>query len=363
MRPVFVSGVPRDCGDNVLAAAIRDTLVAATDDFAWLKDGDTVLLKPALNSGNPYPSTTHPLALSVTAGILEERGARVVIGDQSGIEHVLHHPGGVIRGSSRENFLKSGMGTGLESRFVSFEDEGWDSGFYHHRSDRTRSWPRGFFISRWVEKADHIICLPRLSTHSQAGATLGLKCMVGMLREDSRMEFHANGPYNSFILGAAKGSSLVSHNDGSGTFFEKIVEISDAIREKVRLTLVVATAAQATFGPDRYSLRLGPVGLGKAYVARPDPGLVFASTDPVAAETFALALLRDLKSRIPFLQRFSERCILSSNPNVQDLLKIPVKDHPYIRHAMKIGLGEMPGRIIYRNVPVALAEQLDRELR
>jgi hypothetical protein len=59
---------------------------------------DIVLLKPALNSGDPYPSTTHPLALEVTSRLLADRVATVVIGDQSGIGHVLHHPGGVIRG-------------------------------------------------------------------------------------------------------------------------------------------------------------------------------------------------------------------------------------------------------------------------
>jgi hypothetical protein len=362
MRPVFATGVSRGSGDEVLAAAIRDTLITATDNFAWLDHGDRVLLKPALNSGDPYPSTTHPLALSVAAGLLEERGAKVTIGDQSGIEHVLHDPGGVIRGSSREIFFRSGMGAAGESRFVSFEEDGWEAGFYHHQSENTRSWRSGFFISRWAENADHILCLPRLSTHSQAGATLGLKCMVGMLREDSRLEFHANGPYNTFILNAAKGSTLISRDDGTAKFLEKIVEISDAIRKKLRLTLFVATEAQTTFGPDRYSIRAGNGGLGKPYIASPDPGFVFGSPDPVAAEAFALALLLDLKTMVPFWPRLLERVMLHSNRNVQDLRNIAVKDHPYIRHAVKIGLGGMPGEIVYRNIPEPIQDRLNRAL-
>jgi len=175
-----------------------------------------------------------------------------------------------------------------DPRFVSFENGRWDEGFYHHQSPCTSSWQSGFFITK-LQRADHIICLPRVSTHSQAGTTLGLKCMVGMLREDSRMEFHANGPYNNFIRGSAKGSTLISQNDGTGTFFEKIVEISDAIREKLRLILFVATKAQTTFGPDRFGIRIGVGGLGRAYVLSPEPGLVFGSADPVAAEAFALA--------------------------------------------------------------------------
>jgi uncharacterized protein (DUF362 family) len=362
MKPVFVNGVIPDPQADTLTACIRDLFLKAAGDLTWLDKGDVVLLKPALNSPDPYPATTHPLATRVVADLLEGRGAKVVIGDQSGIEHVLHHPGGVIRGSSRENYTRSGMGMKDDARFVSFEDGGWDGGFYHHRSPSTTSWPDGFFITEWVKKADHIISLPRVSTHSQAGATLGFKCMVGMLREDSRMAFHANGPYNNFITAAAKGSTLTSRDDGTGTFFEKIVEISDALRDKLRLTLFVATQAQTTFGPDRYGIQLGPVGLGKAHIMRPEPGLVFASEDPVAAEAFALALLKDLKQSVPFFPRLTERIILHQNRNVQDFATIPVRDHPYIRHSMKIGLGKLPGEIIYTGVPDIVQKKYGRYL-
>ena len=362
MKPVFVNGVVPGPQDNAVAASIRDVFLTATEDLAWLGKGDTVLLKPALNSPDPYPSTTHPLAIRIVAELLEERGAKVVIGDQSGIEHVLHHPGGIIRGSSRDNFFRSGMGKKDDTPFVSFEDWGWDEGFYRYQSTNTRSWPEGFFITEWVKKADHIVSLPRVSSHSQAGATLGFKCMVGMLREDSRMEFHANGPYNNFITAAAKGSTLTSRDDGSGTFFEKIVEISDSLKDKLRLTLFVATKAQATFGPDRFGIQLGPVGLGRAHILSPQPGLVFASADPVAAEIFALGLLKDLKQSVSFFPRFTERIILYQNRNVQDFATIPVRDHPYIRHAIKIGLGNLPNEIIYKDVPITMQEKMGRFL-
>jgi uncharacterized protein (DUF362 family) len=359
MKPVFVNGVSRDASESSLVASIRDALLKSSNNFSWLDKGDTVLLKPALNSPDPYPATTHPLAIEVTSRLLAEHGAKVMIGDQSGIEHVLHHPGGVIRGSSRSNYIRSGMGSKDDTRYVSFEDGGWDTGFYHYRSGNTPSWPYGFFISEWARKADHIISLPRLSTHSQAGATLGFKIMVGMLREDSRMEFHANGPYNNFIKKAAKGSTLSANDDRSGTFFEKIVEISDAIKDKLRLTMIAVTQAQTTFGPDRFGLRLGPVGLGRAHVMNPEPGLVFASADQVAAEAFALAVLRDLKQAVPFLPRMTERLLLYGNPNVRDLPAMPVRIHPYIRHAIRIGLGRMPEGIEYTGVPYAVQDRIN----
>jgi hypothetical protein len=199
-----------------------------------------------------------------------------------------------------------------------------------------------------------------------AGATLGLKSMVGMvgmLREDSRMEFHANGPLNSFIIRSARGSTLRSSDDGTGTFFEKIVEISDAVREKLRLTLFLATDVQATFGPDQYGIRLGRTGLGRAYIVRQKPGLIFGSADQIAAESMALAVLKDARRSLPLLPRFVQRGVLFQNPYVQDLDLTDVRDHPYIRHGIKIGLGEMPGKIVYEDLPVQNQQWLNGLLR
>jgi hypothetical protein len=250
------------------------------------------------------------------------------------------------------------MGDRNDSRFVSFEDSGWDTGFFHHRSACTASWRDGFYITSWVKKVDHIISLPRVSTHSMAGVTLGLKSMVGMLREDSRMEFHANGPLNRFIIRSAKGSTLTSSDDGTGTFFEKIVEISDAIREKLRLTLYLATEVQATFGPDRYGKRLRRTGFGRAYVVRPEPGIVFGSTDQIATEAMALAVLKDAKRSLPLLPRYVQSVGLFQNPNIQDLDRVSIRDHPYIRHGMKIGLGEMPGEMVFEDIPDTVQTRL-----
>jgi uncharacterized protein (DUF362 family) len=363
MKPVYVKGLPPIPGSGVISSAIRDVILKATDNLSWLSEGETVLLKPALNSPDPYPSTTHPLALSVTANLLAERGAKVVIGDQSGIEHVLHHPGGVIHGRTIDNFVRSGMSDRNDTRFMGFEDSGWDEGFFHYRTGYTASWRDGFYITSWVKKADHIISLPRVSTHSMAGVTLGLKSMVGMLREDSRMEFHANGPLNRFIIRSAKGSTLTSSDDGTGTFFEKIVEISDAIRDKLRLTLYLATEVQASFGPDRYGIRFGPTGLGRAYVVHPEPGLIFASADQIAAEAMALAVLKDAQRSLPLLPRCLQRMILVQNPYVQNVDRTDVRNHPFIRHGMKIGLGEMPGELVFEYVPVQVRQRLNGLLR
>lgn len=141
------------------------------------------------------------------------------------------------------------------------------------------------------------------------------------------------------------------------------MEISDAIRDKLRLTLYVATEVQATFGPDRYSFRIGQHGLGQAYVARPSPGLVFGSADQIAAEATALAVLKDAKRSLPFLPRFAQRIVLFQNPYVQGVDRTPVPQHPYITHGTKIGLGEMPGELVFENVLETVQKRLGGFLR
>ncbi|EKQ54978.1 MAG: hypothetical protein B655_0539 [Methanobacterium sp. Maddingley MBC34] len=358
---LYVNGIKPDKTDNSLISNIEDVFLKSTNNLDWLSQGDVVLLKPALNSPHPYPSTTHPLAVHVISRILADNGAKVFVGDQSGIRSVLHHPGGVIRGKTKDNYIKAGMGA-VDEDFISFEGEGWDKGFYHHISPKTPSWPNGFHITRWIEKSDHIISLPRLSTHSQAGATLGFKNMVGCLREDNRLEFHANGPYNFAIKADARGSSLKSADDHSGTFFEKIVEISDALREKLRLNLFVATKAQVTFGPDSQAMELGKLKIGRSHVLNLKPGLVFASEDPVAAESFALAILKFIRRSTPPLARLYEQIILFSNNNTVKVDKVHVKDHPYIQHSLAIGLGEIASDIQYKNVPGDLKRTLGEML-
>jgi uncharacterized protein (DUF362 family) len=53
--------------------AVKET-AKATTDFGWLASGDSVLIKPALNSGNPYPATTSPEGIGAMVALLKERG-------------------------------------------------------------------------------------------------------------------------------------------------------------------------------------------------------------------------------------------------------------------------------------------------
>jgi uncharacterized protein (DUF362 family) len=352
---MIVEGVAKGAGDKELASAIRNVFLKATDNLSWLSKGETVLLKPALNSADPYPATTHPMSVRVVAECLEERGAKVVVGDQSGIDHLLQGPSGVIKGASKANFIDSGMAGDGSRQFVGFEEEGWENGYHKFSSDKARSWPVGFNVTNWIQKADHIVSLPRVSTHAQAGVSLGFKNMVGLLREDSRMDFHANGPLNAFIKWYARGSGLDSVDDHTNAFFEKVVEISLAIQEKLRLTLFTATKVQTTFGPDKRV-----AGVMRTNVMAPETGLVFASKDQVASEVFALAFLTHMYSKTKLADRILQKIMMLVNSQAQELGTEGLYENRFVFHAIRLGMGNPDFNVHYDKVPDPLRDEMDR---
>ncbi|WP_164913727.1 DUF362 domain-containing protein [Methanoculleus taiwanensis] len=363
MAKVYVHAVRADGSVRELSAAIRAAFLQASDDLAWLSPGDTVLLKPALNSGDPYPSTTHPLAVHAVAAVLADRGADVIVGDQAGVEAVVQDSSGSIKGSTADLYAATGMAGDGGLTFIGFEQEGWDRGYSLFPAERTPSWPNGFYYTSVVDRVDHIVALPRLSTHSQAGVTLGFKNWVGILRDDSRVEFHAEGPFYSFVENAVKGTSLTTDYRNRDVFFRRMTEIALCVADKLRATLFVGTKAQLTFGPNAYAVHNSYGGLGEAYTITPDPGCVFASSDPVAAEAVALAILTDMYTGVPFTKKLSWKAALFLNGQAQELSEQSVWENPFVVHALALGLGSRDIKTQYTAVPDDLQQRLDAFIR
>jgi uncharacterized protein (DUF362 family) len=259
---VAVVGVPRTAPFGALGRAIRQAAQAATD-FAWLAPGDRVLLKVMCNSPNPYPATTHPVAVTVMADLLRERGAAVTVGDQSGVQFV-HHTRETQRGSTRANFRANGLEAAAQrggAAIACFEEAGYDA-YFPAEPPAGSHFRREILLPRILHEVDHIVYLPRISKHVLAGSTLGLKGAVGWLREDSRFELHRDG----------------------ATFLEKCADINGCreIRERLRLVLSVGTRVQTSFGPD------------SGHVATPEVGLVVASESLVDHDVASCAYLLEV---------------------------------------------------------------------
>lgn len=269
---VFLAGISPGSSDPVIETAVREAALAASD-FSWLSKGDAVFIKPALNSGYPYPATTSPIAMATMVRLLKEKGARrVVVGDMCGIGHVKLSPQDLV-GSSRRLMEKSGMAgavqaAGAELHF--FEEAGWQA-FYEDPLAAGAHWKGAIMMPNILKEMDHIVLMPRCSRHVLAGATLGLKAAVGYWRTDTRLEYHRD----------------------AATFHEKTAEAntSQSLLKKQRLVISAADKVLTTFGPD------------KGYVHVPETGLVIASDSVVAHDMVSLAWLLENRNRLPSEQR------------------------------------------------------------
>jgi uncharacterized protein (DUF362 family) len=266
--PVSLAGVNREAAPADLSSAIRLAAESATD-FSWLSRGDSVLIKPVVNSGNRYPATTSPLGLAAMIALLKEKGAgRVVVSDMAGIAHVKLFSD-ELRGSTRKLMTSCGLaeaavGTGAELYFP--EEDGWGA-FFEDGPAAGANWKTGIMMPKIVREVDHIILMPRCSRHALAGATLGMKAAVGYWRTDTRLEYHHD----------------------AASIQEKTAEANTvaSLKEKQRLTLTVADRIQATFGPDQ------------GFVVTPQTGLVMASQSLLAHDMVSLAWLLEARRTVP----------------------------------------------------------------
>ena len=258
---------PADAADE--QAAVRDVLDRL--DASWLVPGDSVLVKITSNSGNPHPAVTSPAAVAAVVAWLKEKGAgRVVVGEQAGAEQVRQLADGRRYGSTRATLAKNGLldaieGAGAEAHF--FDDQPWETGFYALDLPAGHHWPQAPHVPAVLQQVDHLVVLPRLSSHLVAGASLGHKVAVGWLRDDSR-----------FLL----------HNDGA-FFYERFAELCHApdLAGRLRLVLTFAPKALLDMGPDA----------GTVYDL--DPWLVLASSGLIAHDVVATGLLRHLDAVVP----------------------------------------------------------------
>jgi uncharacterized protein (DUF362 family) len=248
-------------GEHERSLALARKMVDAVTDFSWLSRGDRVLVKLALNSGQPYPRTTDPWLLDAVIRMLKERGARVIVGDSPGCGHVRWTPT-ETKGSSRAICQAAGLQPIIDQHGASavfFEEQDYDA-FLETAPSGAGHWQRPMRIASIVNDVDHIVYLPRVSSHVLADFTAGLKIGVGFLREDSRLEAHAGGEHYVAM-------------------FEEINHVPE-IQGKVRLVASSGRMIATLVGPD-----LGPV-------ATPDHGIFFASTDLLAHDLLAYAWVK-----------------------------------------------------------------------
>jgi uncharacterized protein (DUF362 family) len=211
----------------------------------FIKSGDSVLLKLALNSPNPFPATTSPSMVAELIKLLHDRGAgKILVGDKSPSWR------NTMDCMKKTGIYQAAIDEGAEP--VEFED----LDMVHVLPGLAIHWPGGFSMPKLFNQVDHIIALPTLRTHLLAGFTMGLKIFVGVLPQDDRFFIHS-----------------------SPDFLQGIAEIA-LCTDKIRLSILDARQGFSEDGPDQGTLI--------------NPNTIIASKNVVAADAVGLALLKSI---------------------------------------------------------------------
>ncbi len=326
-------------GQLYKSSGLIKNILESTTDFSWLSKGDKILIKLALNSGNEFPATSDPWVLTQVVRILKSKGSgEILVGDQSGVEAVQWNKDSK-RGSSRELCQSAGLLKAINESGatpVFFEEAGYDA-YVRTSPPGAHHWKTPLWIPSIVDQVDHIIFMPRVSSHAMGELTSGLKLSVGFLREDSRRDFHSGGE-DFFAM------------------YEEIAQVPE-ISSKLRLTITSGRKVFTTIGPD-----FGDV-------AEPEYGMVFASEDLLANEIFSYAWLlwnrefetstfaKVTKGNLSRLGSFINKKFVGKFwpaddvdiPDFQVFRPGNIYDHPAIMNFMK-RKGGKPEKILWKQV-------------
>lgn len=214
--------------------------VAAIGGFDKLVDpGDTILIKPNVNTPDPPPASSDPAFVRAVIELLYEHGAgQVTLGESSTFSQ-----------STRKNLVKSGMLEAAEAagaRVVAFEEDGWTTvrtGGQHLKR---------VALAKAVLSAPKIVYVCCLKTHFLADFTMSLKLAMGCVRVRDRMWMHMRG------------------------LKEKLVDLNLAV--KPDLILIDGRRCFISGGPDSGELR--------------EPNLVLASGDQIAIDVEGLKIIQ-----------------------------------------------------------------------
>ncbi len=155
----------------------------------FIKPQDTVLIKPNVNSDDPYPGTTNPEVLEEVILMVKERGAkRIIVADCSGVPWP-----NTMRNMEKVGIAKVAKKLGVELYALDNMEWVWV------KPEKAKYWSNGFRIPKILKEVDHIINVAVVKTHSITDFTMSLKNFVGFIHRQDRMVMHASRYINEMI--------------------------------------------------------------------------------------------------------------------------------------------------------------------
>ena len=257
VQAMKVLPLPKPTGISKVALVHTEDRVSGTQRILDLlqpggMEGKSIFLKPNYNTADPAPASTDTKLLATLVEKLQKAGVgQITIGDRSGMAQ------------TREAMKLKGVFQ-LADRYgvevIVFDEMSTEQ--WQYFSPSGTHWQKGFAFARPVLQAGAVINTCCLKTHRGAHYTLALKNTVGMVAK-----YVPGDPFN--YMGDLHRSPYMQ---------QMIAEINAVYRPS--LVLIDGVEAFVSGGPDA----------GKKVAAN----VMLASTDPIAIDVIALAMLRSL---------------------------------------------------------------------
>ena len=172
--------VAKTKADSYAPAVVQAALQEAFDILggldSFIKSGETVLIKPNMvEAMKPDTAvTTHPEVLRAVIRAVQSCGATVIVGDSPGYEstHKVGEVSGMLQVCREE-----------QAELVSFEQP---TKLQHPQGLLVKSWE----VAAAYKRADKVISLAKMKTHSLTGITGAVKNLFGFILGTSKAQFH-----------------------------------------------------------------------------------------------------------------------------------------------------------------------------
>jgi len=233
-------------GVSVADSVRRAVKLAGGLDF--IKSGDSVLIKPNVNSDHSHPGTTNPEVVLAVVNMVREKGPkRIIVADRS------NPAWDTLKAMKKVGMYEAAIRGGAEVVVFGEGD------YVKVKPENSHYWSQGFYIPELVRQVNHIISLPVVKTHIIADFTMGIKNWVGLIPPSDRNYLHLKE----------------REKDDFGRMLSEI-----HLGRKPSFLVMDATKVFVSGGP--------------SYGDLVEPGLVIASSDLVANDVTGLALLKTL---------------------------------------------------------------------
>ena len=237
-----------------------------------IKKGEVVLLKPNFNTQDPFPASTDLEFLKTVVELVYEQDPKgVIIGESS-----------TLSLNTRKAMEEVGLFDLMKDMSVPPRVYNFDEREWVEKDIPGAKYLKKVKVPEFLDRADKLILLPCLKTHSLAQFTGALKLSVGFMKPYQRVPLHLR------------------------YLQEKVAELNKIINAD--LVIMDARKCFINKGPSH----------GK--VAEPD--LILCSKDRVAIDVEGIRIIQSYKGN--------------------SLKKIKAQDIPQIKRALELKIGELP---------------------